>query len=187
MRPRCLRFPLGLNIQTSLATSYWFSIPLNIALLLIEFTHHYQCLKESCPPLPAPPRCSLFSWRHISNFPCRSSTSDSEELTWKLTIREKTEFVIAACGTNTKSSRGESQAVPLFALSPLRFYKHWQVIYGHVPHLSVGTTLLLVYQCRWRSVNSPSKLKNTSLQPLNATVETAVGQRRGLWNITTSE
>lgn len=77
VRPRCLRFPLGLNIQTSLATSYWFSIPLNIALLLIEFTHHYQCLKESCPPLPAPPRCSLFSRRHISNFPCRSSTSDS--------------------------------------------------------------------------------------------------------------
>lgn len=77
VRPRCLRFPLGLNIQTSLATSYWFSIPLNIALLLIEFTHHYQCLKESCPPLPAPPRRSLFSRRHISNFPCRSSTSDS--------------------------------------------------------------------------------------------------------------
>lgn len=77
MRPRRLRFPLGLNIQTSLAASYWFSIPLNIALLLIEFTHRYQCLKESCPPLPAPPRCSLFSRRHISNLPCRSSTSDS--------------------------------------------------------------------------------------------------------------
>lgn len=77
MRPCCLRFPLGLNIQTSLATSYWFSIPLNIALLLIEFTHRYQCLKESCPPLPAPLRCSLFSWRRISNLPCRSSTSDS--------------------------------------------------------------------------------------------------------------
>lgn len=105
--PRHLRFPLDLNIQASLATSYWFSIPLNIALLLIEFTHRYQCLKDSCPPLPAPPRCSLFSWRRISHLPCRSSTSDSSLRRANMEIDHRGENGI--CVSSTLDKHREQQ------------------------------------------------------------------------------
>lgn len=51
-RPRHLTFPLSLILQTLLATRYWFFIPLNISLPLIEFTPDYQCFEEASPPLP---------------------------------------------------------------------------------------------------------------------------------------
>lgn len=57
-RPCHLTFPLSPVLPTLLATRYWFFIPLNISLPLIEFTPDYQCFREASPPLPALPGSS---------------------------------------------------------------------------------------------------------------------------------
>lgn len=189
MRPRRLRFPLGLNIQTSLVSSYWFPIPLNIALLLIEFTQRYQCLKESCPPLPAPPRCSLFSWRRISNLPCRSSTSDSSLRRADMEIDHTGENGICVSSTWDKHQAQQRWVTSCSTFCPF-FSELLQALTSYLwscpppvcrHHITVGLSVP-VKECKFSL-----QAKNMSLQPFNATVETAVGQRHGLWNITTSE
>lgn len=166
--PRRLKFPLGLNLQTSLATSYWFFIRLNIALPLIEFTPCYQCLKESCPLLPAPPRWSLFTWRRTSNLPRRSSTPASSLGRDDMEADHRGKNEICVSSTLDKNQEQQRWVTSCFTLLPWAFKltDNSGIIYDYVPHLSVRHCItVLVYQCRWRSINSTCKFKNMSFQP----------------------
>lgn len=157
VRARRLKFPLGLNIQTSLATSYWFFIPLNIALPLIEFTPCYQCLKESCPPHPAPPRWSLFSWRRTSNLPCWSSTRASLLGRDDMETDHRGKNEICVSSTLDKNQEQQRWVTSCFTLLPWAFKPtdNSGIIYDYAPHLSVRHYItVLVCKCRWMECNS---------------------------------
>lgn len=136
----------------------------DIALPLIEFTPCYQCLKESCPPLPAPPRWSLFTWRRTSNLPCRSSTRASLVGRDDMETDHRGKNEICLSSNLDKNHEQQRWVTSCFTLLPWAF-KPTGIIYDYVPHLSVRHYItVLVYQCRWRSINSTCRFKNRSFQ-----------------------